>query len=417
MVQLRFWCSCLVSTFAVLPLVASAEGLSLAQAIERTLQSNPDLTVFAYELRAQEGRVLEANARPPIEAGATIENALGSGARSGLDAAETTLSLAFLFERGALERRRAVAAAGASLLDSELKLRRVDAAAEASRRFMLVLDYQQQVSEFARARELAEQSLAAVQLRVRAARVPQAEEARARAALARVKLDEQRIAHELRTAQRRLVALWGELEPSFTNVIGELSKLPALPPFEALRAELDNNPDFERFVSEQRLRETELRLAEAKQRPPWQLTTGVRRFEEGDDVALVVGVTVPLPARDATRGAVAQARAYVDAVDAKRSARRVQLDTELFALYQQLTHAYAEAAMLRDDVLPKMEQAAAESRYAYERGRYSYMEWVAAQRELLDLRRALSSAYARVHRERIEIERLIGASLVPKTAP
>ena len=191
--------------------------------------------------------------------------------------------------------------------------------------------------------------------------------------------------------------------------------LTALPPFATLRAALDKNPDVERFVSEQRLRESELRLAETRSRPAWQLTTGVRRFEEGDDHAFVVGLTVPLPSRDYARGAITQARAQREEVDARRAARRVQLDSELFAIYQELIHATTAVRMLRDDVLPKMEKAVDESRYAYERGRYSYVEWIAAQRELLEMRRSLSAAYANVHRYRVEIERLTGASLSSRT--
>jgi hypothetical protein len=51
---------------------------------------------------------------------------------------------------------------------------------------------------------------------------------------------------------------------SFGVVTGELSRLPELPIYEALRARLDANVDFERFVSEQRLREAELRVAESR---------------------------------------------------------------------------------------------------------------------------------------------------------
>jgi cobalt-zinc-cadmium efflux system outer membrane protein len=98
-------------------------------------------------------------------------------------------------------------------------------------------------------------------------------------------------------------------------------------------------------------------------------------------------------------------------VDAKREALRAQLDAELFALYQELRHAYKETEVLRNDVLPRMEVAVEQSRYAYERGRYAYIEWVAAQRELLDQRRALLEASANVHRFRIEMERLTGAAL------
>ena len=116
--------------------------------------------------------------------------------------------------------------------------------------------------------------------------------------------------------------------------------------------------------------------------------------QDGDDHAFIVGITVPIASRGYAQGANTESRAHVEAVDAKRTALRVKLDTELFGIYQDLNHAYREAVMLRDDVLRKMEQAVEESRYAYERGRYSYVEWVAAQRELSEMRSSLSSAKA-----------------------
>jgi cobalt-zinc-cadmium efflux system outer membrane protein len=397
--------------------LASGESLRLEDAIIRALERNPELATFAYELNAQQGRVQQAGARSPLELGLLVENALGTGARSSFDAAETTLSIGFVLEHGAVARRRAAAEAGGILLNTEINIRRVDLAAEVTRRFINVLANQQHVRELRRARVLVEQTLAAVQARVRAARVPEAEEARAEAQLARAKLDEEHAEHELLTARRQLAALWGETEATFTEASGTLSTLPALIPFETLRSELAKNPDFERFVSEQRLRESELRLAESRRRPAWQVTAGVRRFEDRDDHAFIVGLTVPFASRDYSQGAITQARAQLEEVGARQTALRVRLDTELFAMYQELFHSYTEVRMLRDDVLPKMERAMKESQYAYERGRYGYVELVAAQRELLELRRGLSEAYADVHRYRIEIERLTGASLTSKTLP
>lgn len=413
--QVRLLRACLACALVMACNFSAAQSLRLDEAVIRALESNPELAAFAHELRAQQGRVQQASARPPVEVGVLVENAFGTGSRSSLDAAETTLSLDFMLEHGALQRRRESALAGVDVLDAELKIRRIDIAAETTRRFITVLEEQQQIVELRRAHELAQQTLEAVQLRVKAAKVPQAEEARAQASLARAKLEEEHAEHELLAGRRRLAALWGQMDAAFGEASGSLSDLPPMPAFESLRAELDKNPDFERFVSEQRLRETELRVAETRRRPPWQLMTGVRRFEQGDDHALVLGLTVPLPSRDYAQGAIAQARAQLDQIEAQRQARRVQLDAELFAIYQEIKHAYTEVATLRDDVLPKLEQAVAESRYAYERGRYSYVEWAAAQRELLEMRRSLSAAYANVHRYRVEIERLTGASLTART--
>lgn len=392
-------------------------ALGLQDAVVRALQNNPDLKAFGYELEAQLGRVRQAGARPSPEVSVLVENALGTGDRSGFDAAETTLSLGFLIEHGARQRRLDAAQAGSQLLDTETTVRRLDVAAEATRRYLAILIDQEQLKELNRSVQLAEETLSAVRARVLAAKSPQAEEARAHAQIARLRLEREDTEHELETAKVRLAALWGQRVPDFDAAEGALLTLPKLEAYETFVERLERNPQFEVFVSERRLREAELRLAESRKRLPWTVNAGVRRFEDQNDHAFVVGFSVPLPVRAQTEGAIATARAQAAQVDAKRAALRAQLDAELFALYQELRHAYHVTDVLRDDVLPRMEVAVEQSRYAYERGRYSYVEWVAAQRDLLDQRRALLDASAAVHRSRIEIERLTGAALSGRFQP
>jgi outer membrane protein, heavy metal efflux system len=395
----------------------SDRALSLREALERSAAHNPDLKVLDFEIDAQSGRVEQAGARPAPEIGLLVENVLGSGARSSADAAETTLSIGYAIERGARERRLEVANAGGHLLGADLQIRRLDVSAETARRFLDVLANQARVEQTHTATVLGEQTVSAVQARVRAAKVPAAEEARAAAQLARLKLDEEHAEHELATSRQRLVAMWGSIEPDFKLAAGNLLSLPTLDSFERLRPRLERNPLFSRLVNEKRLREAEIRMAEMRRRPPWHVTAGVRRFEDFNDHAFVFGVTVPLSSPSSAGGAMAEARANSAAVDAKTAATRVQLDAELFALYQELRHAYAEVETLQKEVLPRMEEAARQSRYAYERGRYSYVEWAGAQRELLDAQQALFEAAADAHRFRIEIERLTGAALTGNSIP
>ncbi len=414
-----------VLTGAALALLLSAlvsaqappRALSLSEALTRSGAQNPDLAVANFEIDAQAGRIEQAGARAAPEVGVLVENAFGSGARSGFDSAETTLSIGYAIQHRAREARLDVANAGSLVLGADIQIRRLDVAAETARRYVEVLSNQARVAQTRSASELGRQSLQAVQARVRAAKVPPAEEARALAQLARLNLDEEHAEHELLTARRRLAAMWGSVEPDFEVVSGNLLTLPALESFENLRPRLQGNPLFARFVNERRLRESEMRMAEMRRRPPWHVTAGVRRFEDFGDHAFVLGVTVPLSSPSGASGARAEARANADAVGARESATRIQLDVELFALYQELRHAYAEVETLRTDVLPKMEEAARQSRYAYERGRYSYIEWAGAQRELLDAQRALHEAAADAHRLRIEIERLTGTALGGNTIP
>jgi cobalt-zinc-cadmium efflux system outer membrane protein len=395
----------------------SARTLTLSDALSRSAKQNPELAVLDFEVTAQEGRIRQAGAHPMPEIGVLVENAFGSGARNGFDSAETTLSIGYAIERGARARRLDVATAGGLLLGADIEIRRLDIAAETARRYLEVLSNQARVELTRSASTLGGQALQAVQARVRAAKVPPAEQARAQAQLARLKLDEEHAEHELLTSKQRLAAMWGSLEPDFEIVNGNLLYLPPLEPFEQLRPRLQGNPLFPRFVNEKRLREAELRMADMRRRPSWHVTAGVRRFEDFGDHAFVLGITVPLSSSSGASGARAEARANAEAVGARESATRVQLDVELFALYQELRHSYAEVETLRTEVLPRMEEAARQSRYAYERGRYSYIEWAGAQRELLDAQRGLHEAAADAHRLRIEIERLTGTALGGNTIP
>ena len=68
---------------------------------------------------------------------------------------------------------------------------------------------------------------------------------------------------------------------------------------------------------------------------------------------------------------------------------------------------------LRSRALPRIEAALKNTEYAYERGRYSYLELVDAQRELIDIRDSLIEAAMQYHLTLIEIERLTGTALGP----
>lgn len=385
--------------------------LSLPEAIERSLERNLDLKAFGFELEAQAGRVQQAGVRPPPEVQALAENVLGSGERSDFDAAEITLSLVLSLERGARERRVEAARAGGEMLSTELRIQRLDVAAEAARRFIDVLQMQQGVAEAEEATALGRTMRETVQKRLQAGQVPRAEVARAEAQFARLGLDEEHAEHQLAAARQRLAAHWGEMEPDFGKAQGELLGLPPLEDYAQLRVQLAQTGDLEKLLSEKRLREAEIRLAEARQRPPWQVTAGVRRFEIDDEHAFVVGVSVPLASRSSVQGAVAESRARSAQVDARTEALQVKLESELYGLYQELRHSYSQVATLREQVLPRMTEAAEQARQAYERGRYGYGEWVLAQRELLEVRRELLRASAQAQRERIEIERLTGAAV------
>ena len=395
--------------------VVADDRINFEQAVAKTLESNPALVSLGYQIEAQSGRIERAGTAPGVELGVLLENAAGTGGFSGVNSAEATISLAWSLERGKRERRVDAARAELSLLESDVELRRLEVATETARLFLTTLANQAEADLADEAVNLSEKTVAVVRQRVEAGRTAKADLARAEVDLSRLKLDREDLEHKLLTSIRRLAAQWGETRPTFTSVRGKLTDLPEPDSFANLLARVEQSPNLRRFLSERRLREAELRRVEADAKPDWRLTAGVRQMQLSDDQALIAGITIPLGAKTRNQGNLATARAALARSDADRVAAGVQIETRLFALYEELKHSVHRAITLRDDILPRVESALAETQLAYEQGRYSYLELRAAQVDTLRARAEVAVALIDAHRNILEIESLTGAALSSPT--
>jgi cobalt-zinc-cadmium efflux system outer membrane protein len=265
---------------------------------------------------------------------------------------------------------------------------------------------------------LAARTAAAANERVEAAKAPHVEVDRARVAEQRSRVELQSTRSTLEAARRSLAAMWGSDDGSFNDqalgdVQGRLADLPVPGEFAALAARLTGNPDFLRFASEERLRDAQLRLAATQRRADLTVGAGVRRLQAGHDFALVASVSMPLFSGRRAEGVIAEAAARRDAVGAERTAAMVKARAELHALHRQLQDAVDIVRSLDGTIIPTMEEALRETQYAFERGRYSYLELVDAQREYLAVQSERIDASTLAQLLANEIERLTNAPLNP----
>jgi cobalt-zinc-cadmium efflux system outer membrane protein len=414
--SLAIRCALIACTALVIAAPAAAQELTLAAAIERTLARNPELTVYAPRLAAARARSAGAALRPPLELQAETQDVLGTGRASGFDSAETTFALSHVLELGGKRGLRAAAAdASAALIAAERAAAELDVLAEVTRRFIHVASDQEHLALTMRVTALAADNVNAASARVAAARAPDVELRRARVTSARAAVEQEHAEHELLTSRRKLAAMWGDSEATFERVSADLYALPPSEGYEQLVARLAQNPDFLRFATEERLRDAELRVAEAHARTDLTVRAGLRVLHDTNDEAFVLGVTMPLQSAARARSSISVARAERAQTEAELHAHRVRAEAQLYELFQELGHAITEADALRTTVLPEMQAALEATRFAFERGRYSYLEWVDAQRELVEVERALIDAAANAHLYRTEIERLTGESLETPT--
>jgi cobalt-zinc-cadmium efflux system outer membrane protein len=406
----------LITAAAQLSVGHCAPPLTLADAVSATLARNPELAVGAYDLIAGDARTRQAALRPNPEVSVEAGGFLGSGIARGVDEKQATLTLSQVLELGGKRERRAAAAqSDRTLIGIDQQARELDVLAEVTRRFIEVVADQEQINSSRHALQLAEQTEKAIAARVQVARTPEAELSRARIATTRARIEVRQAQSVLEGARRNLAAMWGATDANFEMARADLYAIPPLESFESLRARLDRNPDFARFASETRLRDAQLRLAQAQSRPNLTVNVGLRRFQSTGDVGLVAGFSMPIPINDRNQGAIAEARARRDQTQAGERAARVRAQAQLFALYQQVQAGREQLAVLKQEAVPQAQAALEQTQYGYNRGRFSYLELASAQQEQLALQITVIQVAADIHRLTAEIERLTGEPVAAGT--
>lgn len=388
------------------------QRIDLNHAIGKTLEYNPGLRSFAYQVKAQQGLELQAGLRASPEFQLTIEDALGTGAFNGADKVQTTLGISWVIERKIRQGHAGEARAGTASLYTEVDIKRLDAAAETARLYIACLANQARLKNADQTLQLANETVIAVKRRVMAGKASEVELARAEADREKKRLAREEIEHRLRSAVHLLAAQWGELNPVFTTVEGDILNLPAPPSFDTLSNHLEQSPGFLRLLSEKRIRQAQLQLALYQSRPAWQANLGIRRFEASDDQALVAGISIPFGKRARNSGRIYAAEARLSQTRARQDEFRIRMETTLFILSEELQHSMHRASAHRERIIPLLEQALGQARHAYDTGRYSYLEWRSAQMELLNARISLIEDSTSAHLKLIEIERLTGVSLI-----
>lgn len=401
----------LLMAFSI-PASAETPTITLRDALSRTLQSSPDLAAYQYVLKAQDGRITQAGLRPNPTLSGQIENVLGSGQTKSFDYAEYTLSISQVIELGGLrDSRISLAHREREGLEVEGSIRRLDVVAETARRFVSLVEQQEEHQLTHLAVELAEKTSTAVERRVVAAKAPLAERDRAAVALERARSDDAHAEHELLAARYDLAASWGAAQPDFETASADLYQLPGTTSYDELLGALEKTPDISRYLNEGRLQDAEISLALASRKQGVQIGAGIRRLEATSDMGLVLSFQMPLAIRDRSQGVIAEAESRREGAAAEREAAMVKARAQLFRYYRELLDRQREVTALRERALPRMESALANTEYAFERGRYSYLEWVDAQREMLALKRDVIEAASQYHLTLIEIERLTGTAL------
>jgi cobalt-zinc-cadmium efflux system outer membrane protein len=389
-----------------------AGELSLRAVLSLAIARSPELQSFSWEIRARDARALQAGRLPNPQLHTELEDVGGSGNRVGFEETETTVRLSQLIELGGKRgKRQNLAQLGRALATWDYEGKRLHVLGETSKAFIQVLGAQERVALAGELARLASELVRAVGAQVDAGGAPPMESTRANVALGKAEIEKSRAEQELIAARSALAASWGSTRPTFSRVVGDLSKLSPPPSSDELFRRLETNPDLARWETELQERRATLSVEQAGRIPDVTVGAGGRHFSDNGDNALVFELSVPLPVFNRNDGAIAEAEHRLSKARADRSAAYVTVHAAVSTASARLTAAYDQAGRLRTRVLPQAEASLAGAVNAYRKGLFRIVDVLDAQRTLFELRADYVASLESYHLLAAEVERLTATPL------
>ena len=386
---------------------AAAEPLSLAKAIELALEGNPEVAAAKRQWEATEGQVLQGRSRPNPELAYSLEDT-----RSKTRTQSWQLNLPV--ELGGKRAARTKAAektreqAQAQLAELQATVRANVAAA-----YFDVLTAQERLVLARDSAALAKSSTDTVSKRVAAGKVSPVEESKARVAEAGVRVELAQAASEQRNALSRLFALLGRIDAPYTVLEGKAENLPSVPSLADLQPLISSAPGVVLARIEVDRRKALTALEQSKRVPDVTVSVGMQRSNETQRNVLLFGVSVPLPIFDRNQGNLLEALKLEDKARDELQAASVRLHSEVAQGQERLSTITAEVQSLQQDVLPGAKSAYDAATIGFENGKFNFLKVLDAQRTYFTAKSQYLKALGEAHRAAADIDRLLGASMVP----
>jgi outer membrane protein, heavy metal efflux system len=386
---------------------AAAEPLSLAKAIELALEGNPEVAAAKRQWEATEGQVLQGRSRPNPELAYSLEDT-----RSKTRTQSWQLNLPV--ELGGKRAARTKAAektreqAQAQLAELQATVRANVAAA-----YFDVLTAQERLVLARDSAALAKSSTDTVSKRVAAGKVSPVEESKARVAEAGVRVELAQAASEQRNALSRLFALLGRIDAPYTVLEGKAENLPSVPSLVDLQPLIASSPGVVLARIEVDRRKALTDLEQSKRVPDVTVSVGMQRSNETQRNVLLFGVSLPLPVFDRNQGNLLEALKLEDKARDELQAATVRLHSEVAQARERLSTITAEVQSLQQEVLPGAKSAYDAATIGFENGKFNFLEVLDAQRTYFTAKSQYLKALGEAHRAAADIDRLLGASMVP----
>ena len=386
---------------------ASADTLSLDDALRRVKRTSPALRALPLRIAAATSRIEQAGAWPNPSLSFEAENV--GGTFSGFDRSELSLLIAQEFELGGKRSRRADVATGESnLIKRDAHARGLDLFLETKARYADIVHAEERLRLRAAAERVVAELAESAETRVRSGATLLADAALASAALAHARNAIAEAEAERASARVALSTLWGDARGFDEPVSRTLEPVVAGVPADSAAAWAGRSPAVRGLEAEAGTRRAEAALERSLRVPNLTLAAGARRIELEDANTFLFTVGFPLPLWDRRGAAVQAADAQLRAAEAEIERMRAVTSGAMIARINNVARMRARLLQVETALIPSLTTALDNMRTAYGIGRASYADLLEVQRTLIDLQNDANDTRRDILTEAIAIELLAG---------
>lgn len=383
----------LASTLAAAP--ASAERITLDEALKRAEQHSPELQAAEADVEVSEGVLLGARTLPYNPA---LDVRLGPAFGGGQTFFEYEVGLSQTLELGG-QRGKRIAGAEARRGASEARLRftRYFTALRVRRAFFLALVAHSRLETAREAEAVAAELKAAAVDRIGLGAGTQLEVNVGTAAVGRAKAERMAAERRYREALVEFASVLGAPAEAVFEPEGSIPNFGALAITEdAFVARVLGRDDLLALKLERDAAQADLALAEALAVP--DITLGVIYGRDAVDNAdaVLFGLSIPIPLFNRNQGGQAAAKGTLRRTTILADAGRKQAEREARALFR--NYALAREAVLGfdRDVVEKLGENLALARESFRAGKIGLLEFNVVRRDLVDTRVAYLESLAQL---------------------
>lgn len=390
-------------------LAPAATGFSLDNAIARALSQSPRLKGFGSGIEAAQGERRQAGAWMNPSVGVEAENVSGTGPYKGTKSAEVTYGVSQQFQLGGkISAREDIADRGLEIASLDQKAAALDIIRDVTIAYADVVAAEENARLAREQKDLANDVLKSVSVRVNAAAAPLMQKSRAEVERASAAIALDKATREGAIARKKLAALMGE--ERFVQTLDTTAFYRTVKPeLAGLEDKLKANPDLVKLESSYEQSKARLELEKANAIPDPLVSVGMRDFRDSKDQAFVVGVSLPIPVLNANRGNIAKARSEVTRTELDNRQFALNTNAELTQARERMENTHLQAETIKAEILPSADKAFKLSREGYNLGRFPYLEVLDAQRSLFAVKQQQIDAIREFHTAKAQVERLTAA--------